>query len=292
MLDVLQIHEPRSVGEASELVVSYGSDAALYAGGTELLLLLKLGVLRVPHLIDLKTIPDLDEVLVDEEEGLLRLGALVTHRRILKSANVRETFSLLAEVAGRVGNPRVRAAGTLGGNLCFAEPHSDPATLLLAADASLLLQSARGQREVPLQSFFLGLLETVRQPEEVLTEIRVPLPSAYAGGGYERFPAHNRRAATLAALLDVQGGIITRARLAAGGIGLKPVRLTRAEGALVGVPASGEAFAEAGSLAASEIDPLEDPEGSEAYKRNIVRTLTYRALHKANRRAGERAADA
>ena len=173
MLGVFEIHEPQTVEEASSLLEEHGFDATVYAGGTELLLLMKEGLVHYPRLVNVKTIPGLDDISM--ADGQLSIGALATHYQIERSAVIIEYAPLLAEVETTVANIRVRAAGTIGGNLCFAEPHSDPATLLMAWGAMVELTSAKGRRELPIEEFLLGLFATARQDEELLTSIRMPL---------------------------------------------------------------------------------------------------------------------
>src|SRR5262245_50779698 len=176
MLEPFQIHRPHSVGEATELLARHGDEAAVYAGGTELLVVMKEGLTHFPHLIDVKAIPGLREITYDAARRELAIGAVATHRQIERSPLVRENLPALADLEANVANVRVRSAGTIGGNLCFAEPHSDPATLLMALGAGLTLSSAEGSREIAVANFFTGLMETVRQDDEMLTAIHVPVP--------------------------------------------------------------------------------------------------------------------
>jgi carbon-monoxide dehydrogenase medium subunit len=284
MLGVFEIYEPATLQEASQFLADHESEAAIYAGGTELLLLMKEGLLHYPYLVNIKTIPGLNEVTFNEHEHMLRIGSLTTHRQLEQSALVRERAPLLAEVESMVANIRVRSVGTIGGNLCFAEPHSDLGTLLLAWEATLRLASADGDREIPLAEFFVGLLETARQPEEVLSEIQLPLLPPFTGSAYEKFSTHERPTVNVAALLQVQDGVIEKACLAVGSVGPMPIRVKAAEDTLAGEPPDPAAFAAAAESAAQAVDPVDDIYGSADYKRHLVRILTDRALTKAARR--------
>src|SRR5438445_9439122 len=146
-LSRFEIHQPGSVAEASQMLEHYGDQAAIYAGGTELLLAMRHRALSYQHLIDLKVIPGLNAI--KARDGVIEIGAACTHRTIESSSLVREMQPAFAELESQVANIRVRATGTLGGNLCFAEPHSDPATMLLVLGATVRIQSARGTREIP-----------------------------------------------------------------------------------------------------------------------------------------------
>lgn len=285
MLRPFEIHEPGTVEEASVLLAQFGFDAAIYAGGTELLLIMKEGLAHFPHLVNIKTIPGLDEIALSTEGDELQIGPLATHWELERSPTVKKHAPLFAEVESQVANTRVRAMGTIGGNLCFAEPHSDPATLLLAWGATLELSSADAQRQLPAADFTLGMFETARQPDEILTRIRLPLLSENTAGAYRKFSTHERPMATVAALLEVKDGMIEHARLAVGSVGPVPIRASEAEELLRGQGAEEAAFSTAGELAASASDPIDDLHGSAEYKRHLVRVLTTQALEQAAKRA-------
>src|SRR5687768_4237882 len=142
------IHQPKTVAEASEMLAQFGEEGRLYAGGTELLLAMKHDLLRYENLVDVKTIPGLDTI--EAKNGAVVIGSTVTHRAIERSSLVQNKLPVLAKMETEVANVRVRATGTLGGNLCFAEPHSDPATLLLALGAKAHLQGKHSQRTVTI----------------------------------------------------------------------------------------------------------------------------------------------
>ncbi|MBI3079598.1 MAG: FAD binding domain-containing protein, partial [Deltaproteobacteria bacterium] len=187
MLRPFLLEEPGTVAEASALLARYEDAVRVYAGGTELLLAMKEGFLRYERLINIKRIPGLDGVTLDEGRRLLRIGPLTTHRALSRAPIVRERLPELAEVEDHVGNIRVRTVGTLGGNLCFAEPHADPGTFLLLCDAEITLARAAGQRTLPLQQFITGPYETALEPDELLTEIRVPLLPPNGAIAYRKF---------------------------------------------------------------------------------------------------------
>lgn len=283
MLGEIEIHRPASVEEASRLLRDLGSAASIYAGGTELLVVMKERIVHYPHLIDVKTIPGLDAIRLDGDH--LVIGALATHRRIERHPLVLEHAPLLARLEADVANIRVRSTGTIGGNLCFAEPHSDPATMLVAWDASFILVSASGSRSVSAERFFTGILETDRLPDEIMTEIRIPLASLSLPSAYERFKIHERPTATVAATLRFADGAIAEARIVVGGVGDRPRRMRRAEAHLHDAVPATDRFAEAADLARAEIEPTEDAFESTDYKRHLVRVLTGRALANAAERA-------
>jgi aerobic carbon-monoxide dehydrogenase medium subunit len=285
MLDRFTIHQPQSVVEASKMLTRFGPDAAIYAGGTELLIVMKERLAHFAHLIDIKRIPELKAITFDTERRELSIGAVATHRDLERSPVVRQRFPALGKLEAAVANIRVRSAGTIGGNLCFAEPHSDPATLLTALDAQLTLSSASGTRQLPIDSFFTGLMETARNHEEVLVTISIPEPASNAGVAYERFKLHERPTAAVAAVIAVDDGAITDARVVAGSVGERPQRLLETEVILRGQPARTESATIAADVIRDEVEASGDVFESEAYTRQLVRTVGRTAIAAAMERA-------
>lgn len=280
MLAPIEIHAPQSVADASALLRHYGDDAAVYAGGTELLIVMKERLTPVNRLIDIKKIDGLREISVDGS-GTLRIGALATHREIARSPLVQEHSPVFAALEGVIANTRVRAAGTIGGNLCFAEPHSDPATLLAAIEASVTLESSDGRRDVPVEDFFLGLLETDRRPDEIMTTVTLPKHWNTTGVSYQRFKTHERPVATVAAAVSVKDGIIDGARVFVGSVGPKPQRMRTVEDVIRGRAPEESLFQQAGLLAQPAADIDEDGFESADYKRHLVAVYVQKALQHA-----------
>jgi aerobic carbon-monoxide dehydrogenase medium subunit len=282
-LPPFDLHRPQSVAEATELADRYGEDAAFYCGGTELLLLLKLGFASFGHLVDLKQIEELGGVRA--ENGELVIGAAVTHRELERSELVRERLPALATMERRVANLRVREVGTLGGNLCFSDPHSDPATFLLALDAEV--ESRRGgepARRTPISDFVIGPYQTSLSAGEVLTSVRIPELPPGAAVAHAKFAFHERPTATVTCLARVAEGAIAEARVAVGSVGARPVRAPAAEALLTGISVDDvgdELLAEAGERAAEAAAPVDDATGSAEYKAQLVRVLVARASREA-----------
>src|SRR5205809_4636912 len=166
------IHQPKTIIEASQMLAEFGEKGRLYAGGTELLLAMKHDLLRYEHLVDVKTISGLDKI--EAKNGSLLIGGAVTHRAIEQSKIVKERLPFLAEMETNVANVRVRATGTLGGNLCFAEPHSDPATLLLALEAKAQVQGKIGTRDLRIPELIDGAYQTSLARDELLNGVQLP----------------------------------------------------------------------------------------------------------------------
>jgi aerobic carbon-monoxide dehydrogenase medium subunit len=281
-LPPFELHRPASVDEASTLLDELGDEAVVYCGGTELLLVMKMGLAEYPHLIDVKRIAELRRL--DASNGVLEVGAAVTHREVERSPAVRKRWAALAAMERGVGNLRVRTMGTIGGNLCFADPHSDPAAFLLAAGGTLVCRrGGRPPREVPVESFVEGPYRTALEPGELLTAVRVPAPPPRAGIAHEKISLYERPAVTVTCLVRLDGGVLAHARLAVGSVGNRPFRAGDAEAALAGaaVDVLDGPLASAAEAAAAQGDPVEDANGSVEYKRQLVRVLTERCVRNA-----------
>ncbi len=280
MLPSFEIHTPATLAEAAALMERLGDDAVLYAGGTELLLVMKLGFADYGHVIDIKGIPELRRL--ETEGDALVIGGGVTHRAIERSDLVREGWPALAAMTAGVANIRVRGAGTLGGNLAFADPHSDPATFLLAAGARIEIWGPAGARTVPMEDFVVSAYETLLEPGELILSVRVPPLDPGTGIAHRKIAFHERPAATVTCVVHAAGGVADRARIAVGSVGLAPARLRAVEEALV----AGAPEAELEQLAREGCDPTEDANGSVEYKRQLVGVLVRRTAHEALERAG------
>jgi carbon-monoxide dehydrogenase medium subunit len=281
LLPRFALHAARTVGEAVELLARHGEEATIYAGGTELLLAMKLRVLRYGHLIDVKRIPGLAEVAV--RDGALALGALATHHALERHPLVTYHLPAYAALSRTVANVRVRVAGTLGGNLCFAEPHADPPALLAALGATVRLAGPDGERDVPVAEFVLGAFDTARRADEVLTRVIVPLAARRVA--YERFAHLERPTAGVAAVLTLAGAppSVARASVWVGAAGPRPVPVPVVAERLVGVSLAGvgDVLPEAARRGAETCPVDEDIHGSEDYKRHLVAVLIERAVRRA-----------
>ena len=281
-LTPFRLHRPTTVEAASELLDELGPDALLYCGGTELLLVAKLGLTDFTDLVDVKSIDELTGI---DASGELRIGASTTHRQLERSALVREHWPSLAAMERGVGNLRVRNVGTIGGNLCFADPHSDPATYLIAAGGSVSMRRGGAPlRRVAVEEFGRGPYETALQEGELLVAVHVPAPAPGSALAHRKMSFHERPAITVAANVTVADGRVLEARLAVGSVGVTPKRARAAEQALVGTDAlapSAERLAACGEAAAQEAEPVADSNGSVVYKRQLVRVLTGRCVGEA-----------
>lgn len=288
MLRPFELCEPTSVAEASGILARHGEEARIYAGGTELLLAMKMGLLHFEHLVNIKGIPGLSGVRFDEGANALRIGGATRHREIELSPIVRDRFPAIARMEAHVANVRVREQGTIAGNLCFADPHADPATLFQVYDATLTLEKAGGRRTVPLGQFFRGPYEVAAEGDEVLTEVTIPVLPPRSAAAYLKFGILERPSVGVGVAVRLNGGGVQEARIAVGCVGPVPRRMPEAEAMLRGKPlAEAEALLPAaGEAAGRAAEAVSDLHGSAEYKEHIVKVLVGRAFRAAAQEAG------
>jgi aerobic carbon-monoxide dehydrogenase medium subunit len=274
------IHQPQNVAEASEMLAHLGEKARLYAGGTELLLAMKHDLLRYEHLIDVKTISDLNKI--ELKNGSLIIGSTVTHREIERSPVVKGNLPVLAQMETNVANVRVRASGTLGGNLCFAEPHSDPATLVLALGARAHVQGKAGSKTIGIDELITGAYETSLASDELLVGVEIPIPAKSQRTAYLKFQLHERPTLGFALVLDVDGDNIKAATAVVGSVSAVPTQSDKANSILLGSKAQVEKqLPDAAEALAQAADPVDDLEGSADYKRHLISVFLKRAFAQA-----------
>lgn len=277
---------PTSVDEALQLLQAHGANAKLLAGGHSLLPLMKLRLATPGWLIDLRRIDGLRYIREDGNE--LAIGALTTHWMIESSEVVRGCVPLLAEAAGQIGDLQVRNMGTLGGSLAHADPAADYPAAVLALEARVIVEGPRGRRTIPATEFFTGMLTTALSPDEILVEVRVPVPPPRAGSAYLKFP----HPASGFAVVGV-GAIVTldraerceQARIGVTGAAPVAYRAKEAEDVLAGRPLDAQTIAAAAEKAAQGVDLNEDTFATAAYRRHLAGVYTRRAVHEAANRA-------
>ncbi len=272
------LHRPDSAGQASRLLAELGDDGAAYCGGTELLLAMKLGLASYDHLVDLKRVDGMRGI--EADGGGVRIGAATTHHEIETSAALRARYPEMPAMISRVANLRVRSVGTLGGNLCFADPHSDPASFLMAVGAAPVCQLGEAIRRVPAGEFLTGPYQTVLAPGELLTAVELPARPERTGLSHLRMKLTERPAVTVTAVVTRRGNDVAAARLIVGSVGSVP--FTAETAALTG-PAGGFT-ARAGACAeqaAADCAPLPDGEASPEYLRHLVAVHARQALGQA-----------
>ena len=280
-LPPFSLHRPGSAGQASRLLAGLGDDAAAYCGGTELLLAMKLGLASYEHLVDLKRVDGLRGIAALADGGV-RIGAGTTHSEIETSAALGDRYPEMGAMVSQVANLRVRSVGTLGGTLCFADPHSDPASFLMAAGATLDCQLGDEIRRVPAAGFLTGPYQTILAPGELLTAVELPPRPGRTGLSHRRMKLTERPVVTVTALITLTPrGEVAQARLVVGSVASVPFPAGTA--ALAGASARdfasrAEACAE---QAAATCTPLADGEASPDYLRHLVLVHARQALGEA-----------
>ena len=278
-------HAPRSIDDAVKLLGSLGPEAKLLAGGHSLLPMMKLRFADPKHLIDLGKIPALRGIAHVGNE--IHIGAMTTENDVLCSALLADKLPLLVEGAGSIADPQVRYKGTIGGDISHGDPGNDHPALMLALEASFVLKGPRGERVVQADGFFLGLYSTLLELDEILTQIRVPIPAAGTGWSYQKLKRKTGDFATAATAvtLRMQGANVAQARIALTNGGPTPLKARAAEAYLLGKPVNDASLDEAARLAMSICDPTPDQRGDADYKRAMCGEMTRRALQAARARA-------
>src|SRR5262245_43994087 len=251
------------------------------AGGQSLLPVLKLRIASVGTIVDLNRVDGLGEI--REEDGQLRIGALVRHAAAERSPLLQGRYGVLGATARLVADPLVRNRGTVCGSLAHADPQGDWASALLAARATAVVRGTNGERTLPVEEIALGPFMTTLQPDEVLTEVRVPDPGPRAGGTYLKLERKVGDYATAAVAVHVSldNGHVGQVGIGLTGVGATNVRATAAEDALRGGEPTDDAIREAAVLAAQAAEPQSDNRGTAEYKRNVVRVFCERGLRTA-----------
>ena len=281
MLGSLQLVQPTTVEEVSAALALHGEKAKIYAGGAELLLLLRNGLLAAEVLVDVKKIERLHRVAM--VDGTLRVGACVTHHTLENSALVRKHAPALAYAESQVANVRVRNQGTVGGNLAFNDPHSDPGTVLLIHNASVTIGNDKGERHVALEDFFIDMYATALEASDLLLEIEIPALPAGMKSAYQRLHRYQRPTLGVAVGALMIDGAINEIRLAVGCVGPKAERLTELEPKISGAKLSDarRILNEGKKYLRDLLRPVDDLLGSAEYKLYMTDIMLGDALEQA-----------
>jgi aerobic carbon-monoxide dehydrogenase medium subunit len=273
-----------SVEHAIELLSQYGPEARVVAGGHSLIPMMKLRLAQPDALIDINDLNDLSYIRVDADQ--LLIGALTRHAELLASPVVGEHLPILHDAERVIADPIVRNFGTVGGSLCQADPSEDLSAAFAAVRAEAVIQGPGGTRTVPVRELHVGPYETVLEPDELLTELRVPIRPG-GGSAYEKVERRvgDYPVAAAGAVLWLDGDTVSDTGIGLTAVGAAHFVAAEAEAALRGAPATEESFAQAGRLAAEHCQPVADQRGPVDYKRHLASELTTRALRRAAARA-------
>jgi carbon-monoxide dehydrogenase medium subunit len=269
---------PTSLHAALTALARHGEDAKVLAGGQSLIAMLNLRLLAPKTIIDANRLTELDYIRVEGDE--LAIGALTRHNAVMHSAEVAQRCPLLAEAYRFVSHHAIRNRGTIGGNLCHADPASELPVIALLLDATMVLKSTSGERRVSASDFFKGPFETAARAAELLTEVRFRAQPRGEGHAFDEVSQRHGDFALVAAgcTLGVTDGVCRAVRLGYAGVGPHALRVTEAEAALAGQPATTESFAKAAAAAAEHVHPTSDVHADAVYRRDVVRALTGRVL--------------
>ncbi len=280
-----QYHAPTSLKQAVELLNEYGEEAKILAGGHSLLPMMKLRFAEPAHLIDINLVPELKGI--SEKKGMIHIGAMTTENELIASDVLQKKCPLIVEAARLIADPQVRNRGTIGGDVAHGDPGNDHPAVMLALGASVVLRGPKKERVLPVDGFYMGALSTQMQPDEILTEIRVPIPPPGSGHAYQKLKRKVGDFATAAAAvqLTLSKGVCSQIGIALTNLGSTAIKLTAAEKLLTGKKIDDALIQQAAQLAMQACDPAPDMRGPAEYKRHMAGEMTKRALKQALIRA-------
>src|SRR5215471_7753456 len=282
-------HCPKSLDEAVGLLARYGDGAKVLSGGMSLLPVLKLRLGSFAHLVDIGRISGLDYI--KEDGGFLKIGAVTRQATLERSGLIRSKCAVLADAVPLIADPLVRNRGTIGGNVANGDPGNDQPAIMLALGATFIVRGNKGERTIAANQFYTGFFTTALASDDILTEIRIPLPPARSGSAYVKLKRKvgdfAAAAAAVQLTLDAKGAV-DRCAIALTNAGPTPLEATDAASSLIGKIPDDKSIAETSRLAAAKSAPSADRRGSVEYKREMARVMVARALHKAVERAGGR----
>jgi aerobic carbon-monoxide dehydrogenase medium subunit len=283
---VFDYHPVQSLDEAIALLQQYGDEAKVLAGGHSLIPAMKLRLSQPGHLIDIGRIGSLSYVKADGDA--VAIGALTTYAALTRSDLLRQNFPLLTDAASTLGDQQVRNRGTIGGSLAHSDPAGDMPGVVLALRATIVVQGPNGSRKIAADDFFVGTFETALAPDEILTEIRLPLPPTHTGSAYiklENKASHYAITGSAAVLSLDNSGVCTAASLTITGASTQTIRATATEAALLGKKLDSAVVADAASHAADGMEAVADIHGSAEYRTQMTNVIAQRTLLKALERA-------
>src|SRR6478672_9567397 len=279
---------PKTVPEAVAMLQQHGDDAKILSGGQSLIPMMKLRLARPSHLIDITRVNGLSYI--KEEGGFLKIGGLTREAELEASDLIRKKYPLLLDTATVIADPQVRNMATVGGNLAHGDPANDHPATMMALRAQVVATGAKSERVIPIDDFFVTLFTTALQHDEILTEIRVPVPPPKSSGAYfklERKVGDFATAATAVQLTLDDKGAVQQIGIGLTNAGPTPIRAKAAEDALRGKKPDAALINQASQLAMDSADPSADLRGPAEYKKGLIKELTKRALTRALERASK-----
>jgi len=277
---------PKTIPEAIAFLQQYGDDAKILSGGQSLIPMMKFRLARPGYLVDINRISGLSYI--KEEGGYLKIGGLTRESDLESSDLIRAKYPIILDTARVIADPQVRNMATVAGNLAHGDPANDHPATMLALGAQVVATGPKGERVIPIEEFFVSLFTTALQPDEIVTEIRIPTPPARSGGAYlklERKVGDFATAAVAAQVTLDDKGICQKVGIGLTNVGPTPLKAGKAENFLRGKNADQSNIEQAAALAAADAQPSSDLRGPAEYKKALVEELTRRALMRAVERA-------
>lgn len=281
-----QYESPGTIREAIELLQKYGDEAKILSGGHSLIPMMKLRFASPEYIIDINKIPGLSYI--KEEGGMLKIGALTRESEIEHSDILKKHFPIFGDVTKLIADPQVRNMGTIGGNLAHGDAANDHPAVMLALNATIIAQGPDGERAIPIDEFFFGFYQTALQPDEILTEIQIPVSQHGTGSAYHKLERKVGDYATAGVAVHLtldKNHVCTSIGIGLTNVNPTPLRASRSEQALFGKELTESSIAQAAQFASEDCSPSSDLRGSEEYKRAMVAVLVKRMIHKAAERA-------
>jgi carbon-monoxide dehydrogenase medium subunit len=276
-----EYHRPETLDEAIGLLKEHGDEAKVLAGGMSFIPLMKLRFATPGHLVDVNRIADLNGM--SEADSWLRVKAVTRHNELANADLIKSRYPAMAAAAPQISDPIVRNLGTIGGSLAHADPAGDWGSVMLALDAQVVARRSGGERTFPVEELFVSNFATTLDPEEILTEVRIPMPEPRSGGAYLKLERKIGDFATVgvAVQLTLDDGQVKSAGIGLTAVGPTNIKARDAEARLEGSDASDGVVAEAAKLAAQAAQPMSDLRGSEDYKRHVVEVFVRRGVARA-----------
>lgn len=278
----IEYHRATELGEALKLLSQHKENCKIIAGGTDLIPAARRRRTLLPehmHIVDISSIEGLDYIIKDGD--MIRIGAITRVSEIEMSTVIKGNALILAKAASQMGSLQVRNLGTIGGNLCNASPAADTAPPLLVLNAKVKVRSINKQRLVPLQEFFMGPGKTTLTPEEILTEVQIPLIKPTGNSYFIKFGRRNAftlSIVSVATLVKVENGVFDDIRIALGSVAPTPIRASKAEEHLIGHKVNEQVIDDGVNVVANEVKPISDVRASAEYRRDMAYVLTKRAI--------------
>jgi len=272
---------PRKIEEALEILSKQEKEIKVIAGGTDLLIQYYDRLYEINGWLDLKNIKELQEIKIHQNQ--MEIGAMVTHAQLEKSAEIKKYFPVLGKAAADIGSPQIRSRGTIGGNIINASPAGDLLAPLMAYDAQFRLLSTKGEKIVPAEEFFIGPKQTIIKPEQLLTQIVLPLPKKKTYGCWVKIGKRKAliiATITLALVVEMaeDNKTVKEVRTCLGSVAPTPIEIKEIKNKIVGKNFNQLDFNQLGQIVEDKISPIDDIRGTREYRKDVAKNIMINAL--------------